>query len=143
MRRAATSDALPRTTFQGLPPLTGSLIDKPGGGELFPQPLVGTSSGQTQLLDEVIGADIAVVALARAGLQSGDLVAGAPVSVVSVGDDIDAPLVAGSGRLEDWFRDRDACVAVLRPDRYVYALLSDAGATNAAVTELSRAIGRI
>jgi 3-(3-hydroxy-phenyl)propionate hydroxylase len=142
MRRAA-EEALPRTTFQGLPPLAGSLIDKPGGGELFPQPLVQTRSGQTQLMDDIIGADIAVVALAGTGLRNSDLVAGKPVPIVVVGNDVDAALVAESGRLEEWFRDREACVAVLRPDRYVYALLSDASSTNAAVTELSRAIGRI
>ena len=143
MRQAARDGVLPRTTFQGMPPLTGTLVDRSGGGELFPQPLVRATAGAELLMDDAIGADIAVVAMGGAALNPSDLGVGRPVPLIVVGENADAPFVAISGCLDEWFRERGASVAVLRPDRYVYALLNGATETKAAVADLCGAIGRV
>jgi 3-(3-hydroxy-phenyl)propionate hydroxylase len=142
MRQAAASGDLPRTTFQGMPPLTGTLFNASDRGELFPQPVVRSAAGDAQLMDDAIGADIAVVALETAGLDSRNLADGRAVPIVIVGQDADAPFTTVSRQLAAWFHERHARVAVLRPDRYVYALLDDVDKTDTVVSELCAAIGR-
>jgi 3-(3-hydroxy-phenyl)propionate hydroxylase len=123
MRREAELDQAPRTTFQGMPPLGDGLLDGEGSGELFPQPVVRDSDGDLRLMDDVVGNGITIVALAPAARR---LTAnGLSVTVVAVGDDSGTQLQADSQDLAAWFNDRAVTVAVLRPDRYVYAVSDD------------------
>jgi 3-(3-hydroxy-phenyl)propionate hydroxylase len=123
MRREAQLDEAPRTTFQGMPPLVEGLLDGDGSGELFPQPVVRDPAGDVRLMDDVVGDGITVVALAP---TAGRLAAsGLDVTVVAVGEDAGTELQTVSEDLAAWFSERAVTVAVLRPDRYVYAATDD------------------
>jgi 3-(3-hydroxy-phenyl)propionate hydroxylase len=120
-RAAAHEGTLPRTTFQGMPPLReGLFAATPGAGELFPQPHLHASSGQHALFDDVIAADVTVVALPGVAQQF----RGAGAAVV---DTLACPEVEG------WFEAHGCTVAVVRPDRYVYG-------TTGSVEEAARMI---
>jgi len=134
MRRAAATGDLPRTTFQGMPPLQGGLFD--GAGELFPQPMVRTATGHECLLDDAIGSDLAVVAIPGALEHRPDLT----VPVVRAGGE--AGLVTVSGEIDKWLDERDATIAILRPDRYVHALTRDDQQAARSVRELCAVVGR-
>jgi 3-(3-hydroxy-phenyl)propionate hydroxylase len=133
MRREAQLDEAPRTTFQGMPPLVEGLFDGDGSGELFPQPVVRDRDGNARLMDDVVGNGITIVALAPA---AGRLAAnGQGVTVVAVGDDSGTELWADPDDLAAWFNER--AVAVLRPDRYVYAVSDDVDYALTATKRLS------
>jgi 3-(3-hydroxy-phenyl)propionate hydroxylase len=112
-RAAARTGTLPRTTFQGMPPLTeGLFTDSAGAGELFPQPHIGIESQPAVLFDDVIASDVTVVARPEMARRLGTATA---VTVVNTADCTD---------VEEWFELHGCEVAVLRPDRYVYATSS-------------------
>jgi 3-(3-hydroxy-phenyl)propionate hydroxylase len=135
MRREAQLDEAPRTTFQGMPPLVEGLFDGDGSGELFPQPVVRDRDGDVRLMDDAVGNGITIVALAPAARR---LAAnGLGVTVVAVGDDSGTQLQSDSQDLAAWFNDRAVSVAVLRPDRYVYAVSDDVELALTATKRLS------
>jgi 3-(3-hydroxy-phenyl)propionate hydroxylase len=111
-RAAATDGTLPRTTFQGMPPLSDGLFtDSAGAGELFPQPRFRLGSAPGILFDDVVAPDVTVVARPEAAGRLSDVTDAADVTVVSTADCVS---------VEDWFELHRCQVAVLRPDRYVY-----------------------
>jgi 3-(3-hydroxy-phenyl)propionate hydroxylase len=138
MRREAQLDEAPRTTFQGMPPLLDGLLDGDGSGELFPQPVVRDRDGDVMLMDEVVGNGITVVALSPIAGHLAARVIGA--TVVAVGEDSRTQLHADSGDLAAWFNERAVTVAVLRPDRYVYAVSDDVEHALQATRHLSHAL---
>lgn len=121
----------------------GALVDGQGGkaspvGRMFIQPKVVTETGETRLLDDVIGSNFAFIAwgndpqwglsavqveawralgacfiqvLPEVQLKAGREV---PDGVVRVGD--------CTGRLKDWFGRYPVSIALLRPDRFVGAV---------------------
>jgi 3-(3-hydroxy-phenyl)propionate hydroxylase len=110
-RAAAATGTLPRTTFQGMPPLTNGLFAwTPGAGELFPQPRLRADSAPGALLDDVIAPDVAVVARPDIAPQLRNI-AGAHVPIVDTSD---------CTGVDAWFEGHGCQAAVLRPDRYVY-----------------------
>jgi 3-(3-hydroxy-phenyl)propionate hydroxylase len=119
--RAAAGD-LPRTTFQGMPPLSGGRIFSatPGAGELSPQPQLVHPLG-TALLDDLVPADVAIIA---AGAEAAALIKAVTerlaVPVVSTDDERLPMSEPGPGLFGSWLERHDARFAVLRPDRYVY-----------------------
>jgi 3-(3-hydroxy-phenyl)propionate hydroxylase len=138
MRHEADLDQAPRTTFQGMPPLANGMFDGDGAGELFPQPLVRGTDGHIELMDEAVGTGIAIVALSP---SAGRLASsGLPAAVVAVGDDPGTALHASSADLAGWFDERAATIAVLRPDRYVYAATDDLDRAMAATRRLAAAL---
>jgi 3-(3-hydroxy-phenyl)propionate hydroxylase len=121
-RAAAVSGELPRTTFQGMPPLSGGLFTTTdGAGELFGQPRLRGVDGRPTWFDDLVGPDIAVVALpgVAAALRADH------VPVVEVRDSA-----------AEWFTAHRARAAVLRPDRYVYGTAPDAEETQRLLREL-------
>jgi 3-(3-hydroxy-phenyl)propionate hydroxylase len=138
VRQAAAAGTLPRTTFQGMPPLRGGLFsDTHGAGELFPQPMVTVGAGPRVRLDDLLPSGTVVLTTAS---DAADL--GAPVVEVAppLAPESDARVRSGSV-LPDWFAARDATYAVVRPDRYVHGTAATADAAAALVRAIS-AVGQ-
>lgn len=144
VRAAAASGALPRTTFQGMPPLHGGLFSStPGAGELFPQPMVQLGDRPAVRLDDVLpdGPVVLTTTPVAPGTDWG-------LTVLDVAPATAAPTDPGlrSGTLlPDWFARHDARFAVLRPDRYVHgtaATADDVAALVAPVVVAARAVRR-
>ncbi|HEX3781226.1 MAG TPA: bifunctional 3-(3-hydroxy-phenyl)propionate/3-hydroxycinnamic acid hydroxylase [Pseudonocardiaceae bacterium] len=118
-RQASVSGDLPKTTFQGMPPLTGGLFDAtPGTGELFLQPLVFDDRGWSNLFDDAIPAEVVVVALGAAVAEIRATVQELGIPIVAVDDPTGDPLIRDE-TVREWFDRHGARFAVVRPDRYV------------------------
>jgi len=138
LRRAAISGDLPRTTFQGMPPLTGGLFEAtPGAGELFPQPYVLDGHGRLRMFDDALPPRVVVVALGAAVPEIRATTDRLWVPIVAVDDPaidpaIDPPnsptrtLRTQDEAVGDWFDQHGARFAVLRPDRYVHGTTGSA-----------------
>jgi 3-(3-hydroxy-phenyl)propionate hydroxylase len=140
LRRAALTGELPRTTFQGLPPLEDGLFSgTTAAGELFPQPTIRSGEGHVALFDDLVPPDVAVVATSDAvpAISPAGVELGVPVVAVA---DMPAKngsgLIATSDQLAKWFEERGARFAVLRPDRYVFGVASEANEAEAMLREL-------
>jgi 3-(3-hydroxy-phenyl)propionate hydroxylase len=142
IRHDALSGNLPPTTFQGMPPLRGGLFDTDGAGELFPQPIVRTDAGLELMMDDAIGSDVAVVAVPEALTRWADITADPSVPVVATGAGAGFELVTVSAETAKWLAERDATMAILRPDRYVHALARDDDEAAQALRELCVRISR-
>jgi 3-(3-hydroxy-phenyl)propionate hydroxylase len=137
LRRAAVTGTLPRTTFQGMPPLTGGLFDvTPGAGELFFQPLVHDRSGSPALFDEALSPQVVVVALDAAVAEIRVVAEKLGVPVVAVHDSADGPFIRDAA-VRTWFDDHGVRFAIVRPDRYVLGTAETAGAA-AALIQVAR-----
>src|SRR5882757_4005422 len=136
VRQAATTGALPKTTFQGMPPLHGGLFTStPGAGELFPQPMVTVGAGPWVRLDDLLPSATVVLTTV-----SGAVDLGAPVVEVAPAQAPPSdPRVQSGSVLPDWFTARNARFAVVRPDRYVHGTASTADAAAALVREIAPA----
>ncbi len=134
-RQAAASDLLPRTTFQGMPPLRGGLFTTTrGAGELLPQPTVRVGAGAPVRLDEILPAGTVVLATAAVA-PTVDL--GAPlVEIGPAQASTSDPRVRSGWLLPDWFAGHDARFAVVRPDRYVHGTADTAQEAAALVRTL-------
>ncbi len=135
-RRAAQTGELPRTTFQGMPPLVGGLFTRPGAGELLPQPEVRTRGGRRALLDEEVGTTAMLVAPPALAGELGELAHSLGAAVVTVGDETVPGAVRAPAELAAWLADRGGTCAVVRPDRYVHAIAGDAEEAREALREL-------
>jgi 3-(3-hydroxy-phenyl)propionate hydroxylase len=140
LRRAALTGELPRTTFQGLPPLEDGLFSgTTAAGELFPQPTIRSGRGHVALFDDLVPPDVAVVAINYAAPAISSAAAELDVPVVAAGEmpaKYGTGLMATSDQLAKWFEERGGCFAVLRPDRYVFGVTSEADEAEAMLREL-------
>ncbi len=136
MRSAATSGKLPGTTFQGMPPLSGGLFTRGGAGTLFPQPTVQTRTGQTGLMDDLVGAAPCVVATPGPSEAIAGLAATLGAQLVTVTDEPMTQYIAAPAALADWMQAQGGDIAVIRPDRYVHAITSDVDEAADALKEL-------
>ena len=140
LRRAGLTGELPRTTFQGLPPLENGLFSGTiAAGELFPQPTVRSGHGHVALFDDLVPPDVAVVAINDAAPAISPAAVELDVPIVAVGEmpaKSGSGLIATSHHLVKWFEERGGRFAVLRPDRYVFGVASEAGKAEAMLREL-------
>ena len=140
LRRAALTGELPRTTFQGLPPLEGGLFSgTTAAGELFPQPTIRSGQGHVALFDDLVPPDVAVVATNDAAPAISAAAAELDVPVVAVGEmpaKHGTGLIATSDHLAKWFEERGGRFAVLRPDRYVFGMASETDEAEAMLRDL-------
>jgi 3-(3-hydroxy-phenyl)propionate hydroxylase len=140
LRRAALTGELPPTTFQGLPPLENGLFsDTTAAGELFPQPTIRSGEGHVALFDDLVPPDVAVVATNDAAGAISPAAAERDVPVIAVGDmpaRYGGGLIATSDHLAKWFEERGCRFAVLRPDRYVFGVASEASEAEAMLRHL-------
>ncbi|BCK66835.1 3-(3-hydroxyphenyl)propionate hydroxylase [Streptomyces libani subsp. rufus] len=119
----------PQVVERMRPPLGASLSDPapPGAGLLAPQPRTGDGT----LLDDVVGYNFAVVARPEVLAEVSDRVRAAWSA-------LDAAVVALPGRqFADWLQEHDADAAIVRPDRYTYALTHGSAALEAASLALA------
>jgi 3-(3-hydroxy-phenyl)propionate hydroxylase len=128
-RAAAQQGTLPRTTFQGMPPLhDGLFTNTPGAGELFPQPRMRLDSGTVVLLDDTMAPTVSVAARHDHAGQLDAVAAASGISLVDIDEWVD---------VEEWFDLHGATIAVIRPDRYVYATASNVEDAERMINELS------
>lgn len=133
MRQAASTGELPRTTFQGMPPLRGGLFsDTPGAGELFFQPTV-FRRGLEQPFDDAYAPQVVVVTehSTVSMVKSATDRLGVPVLAVAHpsgnGEQTcDADALCRDPHVYAWFGQRRIRVAIIRPDRYVHGTATDA-----------------
>ncbi|GAA1959438.1 bifunctional 3-(3-hydroxy-phenyl)propionate/3-hydroxycinnamic acid hydroxylase [Amycolatopsis minnesotensis] len=118
--------AAPRTLEPLRPPLGPGLTGQPGGvaGRLSPQPRAGDGTR----LDEVTGYNFVVV-----GKQA------VPAEIADLWQRLDVSVVADAGPAVDaWLAANSATAAIVRPDRYAFAVTADAAELEAATKELAR-----
>lgn len=103
-------------------------------GTLFPQVRVVASDGSSVMLDDLLGAGFAVISM---GLDPREIISQRDdvwsrlgtrlVQILPSGASVPASasdvtqIVDTTGRLEAWFKRHNAQVAVVRPDRFVFA----------------------
>lgn len=130
MRAAAASGTELQTTFQAVPPLHGGLFTTTAGaGELFPQPLVRAADRTRARFDDLVGDEAAIVAATPVapGLRAlADELALPLIAAADAGAPPDLP-AAVSEDLDGWLAERQARVAIVRPDRYVHGTARDPG----------------
>lgn len=140
MRADSRAGTSPRTTFQGMPPLSGGLIgDTPGAGELFPQPALHLPDGTQVLFDDGTPIDVVVVAVVGDCDELERLAAQLQTAVVGVLPAGAAPSthpVTSSPHATHWFTQHAVRFAVLRPDRYVFGTATSCAETKILVTDL-------
>ncbi|MBX9757537.1 MAG: bifunctional 3-(3-hydroxy-phenyl)propionate/3-hydroxycinnamic acid hydroxylase [Beijerinckiaceae bacterium] len=139
--------ALTVTRQEIVPPLTQGFLHAESGaiaGTLFPQPWIESAAGP-KLMDEAAGGgwrlvmfgvdDAAAFTLSRA--------AGAlnvtPVRFADAGGADATALAERDGVVRGWFARAGACVALVRPDHYVYGVASNAPAAAALIDHYSKA----
>jgi 3-(3-hydroxy-phenyl)propionate hydroxylase len=119
-----------------------------GAGELFVQPWVREAGAHWQRLDDVVGANFAIVttsadvlsALDEEAIASWRALAGRFVCVHDpvTGDMRDTlVLQEREALLSDWLRNLGAVAALVRPDRYVYGVACSAEELRRLVRELA------
>jgi len=134
MRLAASTGLLPRTTFQGMPPLRGGLFSPtPGAGELFLQPTVSRRDRPDELFDDAFGPQVLVAAhhFAVPDLLATAAKLGVPVLAVAdpstgAAENLECDGLIHDQQVSEWFTRHGVAVAVLRPDRYVYGTATSA-----------------
>ena len=105
---------------------------------------IRSGNGYVALFDDLIPPDVALVITNDAVPAISPAAAELDVPVVAVGEmpaEFDGGLMATSDHLMKWFEERGGRFAVLRPDRYVFGVASEAGEAEAMLRELC-ALGR-
>lgn len=120
--------ALTVTRQEIVPPLSQGFLDPASGqfaGVLFPQPWLATDAGP-KLLDQVAGSGWRLVMLDQDDAVAFDLsqrAARLGVTPMRFAADVrGGALVERDGVLRDWFARAGACVALVRPDHYVFGV---------------------
>ena len=119
-----------KTTFrqQMIPSLTVGLLHKTSSsGSVFPQPFVEVK-GKKVRLDDTVGSEFVLfVDLDNTHVNLEDVqkaVAKKPIRVIGVSSHSDTASKSidafESVMLKKWFKDNAACIALVRPDKYVY-----------------------
>jgi len=141
MRNAAATGKLPGTTFQGMPPLHGGLFTRHGSGGLFPQPMVQTRDGQSGLMDDFVGEKPLVVAGVGPSAALAALAEKVGARLVTLTDSPQEQSITASADLMAWIEGQGGQMAIVRPDRYVHAIATDADEAADALRELCALTG--
>ena len=140
---AECGGVVPTERRQALQPrLTGGLISSiahPANGSLFPQPWL-SAGGLRARFDDVVGCGWRLVLSDAAGeIDVPDVLAARlGVSRTRIGAHRDA-IPELEGVLSDWFRRYGCSAAVVRPDHYVYGVVTSAADAAALFAELEAA----
>ncbi len=139
--------ALTVTRQDIVPPLSQGFLNAASGkiaGTLFPQPWIETGAG-LKLLDKVAGSGWRLVMFGVSDALAFDLSQRAislGVTPVRFADRVDAAgdaLVEREGVLASWFERAGACVALVRPDHYVYGIAADNDAAASLIEDYASA----
>jgi 3-(3-hydroxy-phenyl)propionate hydroxylase len=112
-----------------VPPIRAGIIDPKSGGMRLPELAVETGNGH-QLDDMIAGRFTLLTRCEEAGNLPASLaagwqkIAGQTVRVGAVNDS-DCSVHDAAGDVSHWLEQRQAYCAIVRPDRYVYAMPSD------------------
>jgi len=138
-----------------IPALTDGLLhDPPAGddsraGHQFIQPLVGTASGQSGLLDDVVGQGFVLLGLGcdptplDSGLAAWWRQTGSTAVIAAAGGPAQSEfdgmaIIDLDGFLTAWLRQADAEAVLIRPDHYVFGVATRVGETAELVADLRR-----
>jgi 3-(3-hydroxy-phenyl)propionate hydroxylase len=112
-----------------VPPIRAGIVDPKSGGMRIPELAVETGDGRT--LDDLLAGRFTLLTRyyevdslpheLAAGWQE---IAGQTLRV-GAADDSDCPVRDASGDVSRWLEQREAFCAIVRPDRYVYAMPCD------------------
>ena len=112
-----------------VPPIRAGIIDSNSGGMRLPELAVTTGDGRS--LDDMLAGRFTLLTRCEeadtlpAELAAGwQRIAGQTLRVGAPGDP-DCPVRDASGAVSNWLAQSQACCAIVRPDRYVYAMPSD------------------
>lgn len=111
-----------------VPPITAGLIDLATGGARLPEFAV-ERGGLRTTVDALLGGRFALLSTGPNPLVDHDL------ATVEIEPGEDA-----GGRLAAWFAAHNAIAAIVRPDRYVYALATDVASLRAKLAALATAL---
>lgn len=129
----------PTVTRQEIvPPLeTGLLapVPHPANGTLFPQPWISTDKGNERL-DDVIGGGWRLIVDGRQTAK-GELF-GLPICAAIIGGD---GLAERDGIIERWFNNHHCTAALVRPDHYVYGVLTSLEGAPSLLHTVQRELG--
>ena len=121
-------------------------------GTLFPQPRV-VLDGRTGLMDDIVGGGLRVIASADVAPEAllaspAVIAAGATVILVSAAGAKAVAAPAGVAAVieqddivTDWFARQGACIALVRPDHYVYGVASNCAAFEQVVAAFNQSLG--
>lgn len=124
--------AEPQTLEPYRPPLGPGLVEQPGGavGRLSPQPRAADGAR----LDDATGYNFVVV-----GRQA--VTAAVSAEVAELWQRLGVVVVTDTGpSVDTWLATNSATAAVIRPDRYTFALAGDTTELEAATKELARTV---
>ena len=137
-----------------IPPLECGLLSPlahAANGSLFPQPRVALD-GRTGLLDDIVGGGLRVIVVAgvapEALLALPSVIAAGP-KVILVGAAGSLPSATPAGALAvieqddivtHWFARHGACLALVRPDHYVYGVASNSAAFDQVVNAFNNSL---
>ena len=138
-----------------IPPLECGLLAMQAhaaNGTLFPQPRV-VLDGRTGLMDDIVGGGLRVIASADVAPEAllaspAVIAAGATVILVSAAGAKALAAPAGVAAVieqddivTDWFARQGACIALVRPDHYVYGVASNCAAFEQVVAAFNQSLG--
>ncbi len=140
----------PRSTYR-----TGFIVQRstrrPGEGAQLPQPAVRAPDGAIRLLDDVLGSHFSVLgrdvdpwaALNAESRRALKAIGAKPICVHSGSatscESREVTTVDGEGLIPGWFAQAGASMALVRPDRHVYAVFEPQEAASV-IREFSRAL---
>jgi 3-(3-hydroxy-phenyl)propionate hydroxylase len=112
-----------------VPPIRAGIIDSNTGGMRLPELAVTTGDGRP-LDDMLAGRFTLLTRREEADALPAELAAGwrriaGQTLRVGAADDSDCPVRDASGEVSNWLAQRQAYCAIVRPDRYVYAMPGD------------------
>ena len=112
-----------------VPPIRAGIIDPKSGGMRLPEFAVETGDGR-KLDDMLAGRFTLLTACEEVDGLPDELAAGwqriaGKTLRVGAASDSDCPVRDASGDVSHWLEQREAYCAIVRPDRYVYAMPCD------------------
>jgi len=112
-----------------VPPIRAGIIDPNSGGMRLPELNVETGDGRT--LDDMLAGHFTLLTLCEeadtlpAELAAGWRMIAGQSLLVGVAGASDCPVRDAAGDVSNWLAQRQAYCAIVRPDRYVYAMPRD------------------
>ena len=135
-RLEAGREGRPAAMTDVVPPIRGGVIDPAGGGMRLPEFAVAGADGAVRRLDDLLDGHFALLSVATPTSAPPDGAERIGIKVIDL-----TPAQARDGRLAAWLSSSGARGAIVRPDRYLYAIAADAAALAAHLDRLLAQLG--